>query len=562
MNQILVEIFLFFYDLFLRFLCELLFRAQIFFSFRKKLKKMDDNWVQLRHDVCALLNVAHFRQITFVWATKRQSTDPAVRQEVIDTGVPVLHPDGRPVSICTRYLWWGGSDDTALDPHLIDIWQQGPDLYLFLSEGNDGHSRSAEDFSPNPIVRIQFPARSEWLSSRRRELEAQGYRADDIRLILTDDEYARAIRQQVHEQYPDLVTPLERFAEFTRRRAGILERYDPLELYKEYLRNSIRRDMKRHIESKASHEEAPTVLPDVTVGPAREPTLRELNLLGSDDAVVHASGQKRDGTSFWIGVEGRDSMQSFKQKVSNATGIPVPSLAFLVAGRRANEPAQLFANLQDVRFLVLDEDEQRRIAGLVSPVGPAREPTLRELNLLGSDDFVVHARGSTKDARSFFIEVEGRDSMQSFKQKVSNATRIPVASLILLANGRRVTELAQLFSNLRDVRFWVLDEEDEQRRTAGLAREPAREPTLRDLNVLDADDAVIRASGKTRDGNSFFIAVEGRDSMQSFKQKVSNATGIPVASLIFLANGRRVTEPVQLFANKQDARFWVLDSRT
>jgi len=70
-------------------------------------EKVDDAWVQLRHDVCSLLSVADFRTITFVKSTKllRQSTDPHVLREVIDGGArPVLHPDGRLVVLDERVL--------------------------------------------------------------------------------------------------------------------------------------------------------------------------------------------------------------------------------------------------------------------------------------------------------------------------------------------------------------------------------------------------------------------------------------------------------------------------
>lgn len=343
--------------------------------------------MQLRHGVCSLLTVADFGKITFVRSTKRQSMRPGVRQEVINLDVPVLHPDGRPMSICTRYLLWA-TDGTVLDPHLIDIWRHGTDLYLFL---RDDEPRSAEYVS-NPIVRLKFPTRSEWENESRKDLENHGgYTPDVLRMILTDDAYAHALRKQVQAQFPNLDKVL-RFEEYKTRRAATtegFERYDALELYKEYLRNLIRVDLKKIDESKSKMNrgwaerhaepkslaaalpsspeewaaELDTLPPDlrnVMFGLARERTVRELGLMDRDDSAMHTQGRARDGTRFSVMIDGRDTLSTFKQKVSDVTGIPGAALGLIVAGRVATELEQLFIRPREVNFVALDMIEQQR----------------------------------------------------------------------------------------------------------------------------------------------------------------------------------------------------------
>jgi hypothetical protein len=374
-------------------------------------QKMDEAWVQLRHDVCSLLSVADFSTITFVKSTKRQSMDPDVFREEINLKVPVLHPDGRPVSICTRYLQWA-TDGAVLDPHLIDIWRHGADLYLFMRENiNDGgESLLAADFVSSPIVRIPFPTRSEWYNASRQDFEKQGYTPDEIRNILTDDEYARSIRNQVQTKYPDL-KPVLRFSEYKSTRGKAIEgfeRYDALEMYKEYLRNLIRRDIKTQDESKSkfwkgvrarrlkremdaaleapepkrrAHPSAaaelgplpttaegwaaelnviPPDLRNIFFEQARERTVHELGLLDSDDSFIHTQGRRRDNSRFSVVMEGRDTFSTFKQKVSNATGIPVESLGLAWGGSWATELGQLFSRPREVQFSALDKLGQER----------------------------------------------------------------------------------------------------------------------------------------------------------------------------------------------------------
>jgi len=193
--------------------------------------------IKLRHDVCALLSVAQFTKITFVWSTKQQWV-PETRTQVLDLGKPALHPDGRPISICTQFLRWRFGPDTVLDSHLIDIWQHGTELYVFLADANE----------PDETVQIKFPTFSEW---------AQGQRRDRIdERLITDEEYAQTIRKQAQSQFREL--NLQRYPAFLAQRADIIQRYDPIELYTEHVRNSVRRYLQQQKEARAANIVFPT----------------------------------------------------------------------------------------------------------------------------------------------------------------------------------------------------------------------------------------------------------------------------------------------------------------
>jgi len=409
----------------------------VFFFKNPTPKKMNpEASVKLPRDVCARLNVGQFTKITFV-ASQKERRVPGERERVIDLARPALHPDGRPVSICTQYLWWMFGDDAVLDSQQIDIWQTGTELFLFL----------ADTYGSDEPVRIKFPTFGEWSESQK-----------DLRIphLITDEQYAHTLRKQVQSEFKEYELNPQQYPLFVVERAGLIARegYDPVELYKEYLRNLIRRRAEQSISF-------PTYQ-------AWAQSQRDLGLYDAaitEDAYAaslhHQAWEKvkldpPDITSFlqshWEVMQSKpdvNPIELYKEHLRDFVRAALEwkkteQAAGPYAEANAEAHAEANAEARAEARAEANAEEKLRV-----------EPSLVQLGLLPSPAARFNIQPKTLTG-VLDLTLDGTDTMQTIKEKVSAQTGIPVESIRFAIMGREATRLEELVDG-GDATFTVLD---------------------------------------------------------------------------------------------------------
>jgi len=416
------------------------------FSSNLKTKKINRE-VNLGHDVCALLSVAQFTKVTFVWSTKEQR-GPGTREQVLDLDRPARHPDGRPMSICSQFLIWGFGPNAVLDTHLIDIWQHGTELYLFLADNTNG---------PNDTVRIKFKPYSDWAAEQR-------YQRIDERLI-TDEEYAQTIRKRVQSEFPHLNPP--RYPTFLmeteashRDDPRFLAQHDPVELYKNALRNLVRKDMQQKREAAARNVTFPSyrdwVAEQRTLGLGQDATTEEdyaQSLMMQVWDLFQLNAKSYD-TFLLENVESfaradSNPIESYKDYLLNFIRMNVNPKKRKNTSALLPEPKKL-AQQADVQNMT-PEDWALFIGSLAPglrdlPLALA-EPTMADAGVLSSFDSEVEIYPKAMIGgmyQTIHIKIKGSDTMSTLLQKVHEATGIPLDSMKLVGLGRELTNLEML----------------------------------------------------------------------------------------------------------------------
>jgi hypothetical protein len=169
------------------------------------------DWIRLNHEQCAELSAENFSRITFVWATKDKWGRLGVREQIYDSKKPLLHPDGRPMSICTQYLRWGFRSDGITDTHLIDLQKGGTELFLFLA--------------PSGPVDITF----EPFEQYAQRLRGFGMKESDI----TPELYAQSLAVQVESSFGVVPTSFDEFMD------NNPIHFNAMDMYKAFLRKGV-----------------------------------------------------------------------------------------------------------------------------------------------------------------------------------------------------------------------------------------------------------------------------------------------------------------------------------
>jgi hypothetical protein len=486
---------------------------------------------QLRHDVCARLTAAKFSKITFVASTKLQ-WNPEVDIHVLDKNLPALHGDERPASICTQYLWWRFGRDAVLDSHLIDIWQIGTELFLF----------GAAD-APRLPVHVKFPTYGAWAQTQRRNGSPE---------LISFDGYAESLRQQVRREFG---LNVQEFGAFREARQALIDRegYDPLEFYKEHLRNEIRRNFERQRRQIAGvpqvRQAAPVV--DIPFLTFEQWTDQQTKLLGLESL----NDEQLPGALALLSEE--EYAQYLRNFVFEKFRLSAERYKTFLAqhgaplARAGRNPIEMYKEYLR-GFVRLELERQESKDGLEERAVPRapREPTMAELGLLG---VTTEMSLTPKYANGHLgLVVHGADTMSTLKEKISRRTGLPIDSVQLLRMANEVTRLEQLGDfRTGDVQFTVRD----RRKSPRLARED----TLASLGLLGSSDTVRLRS---RYGKRILdFEVNGNDTMSTLKERISQLSGIPLDSLMLLVAGQEPTK-LEHFGNFQNGvEFSVVDRR-
>jgi len=412
--------------------------------------------VRLRHDVCARSHAAQFSKITFVHARKPQWVR-GVHEHVFERTRPVWHGDDRPVSICTQFLWWRFGRDAVLDSHLVDVWQRGTELFLFPSDA--------------VAVDIKFPTFAEWAREQRDVLGlGESY--------ITDEEYAQTLRKQL----PPKLNP-ERYPAFIASRAALLARegYDPVELYKEYLRNLIRRDritFPTFDEWAQSQRDPPLSLPEWVITQENyAETLRE-----------HV--REKLGLAVWK-----------YERFLDQHGASMARARF--------DPVKMYKNY--LRGEILNNLERQ-------PDVKEEEPEETMAILLRPDEMALDLFPRTA-FRTFHITLNRADTMATLMNKVAQVTGIPIESIKLIYDTVELTRLHELATSLRgNMPFFIVDTRH---------RGPAPDTMA---GLLHADEDSVDLHPRTL-SKRFHINLNRVDTFATLLQKVHEATGIPIDSM-------------------------------
>jgi len=292
-------------------------------------------------------------------------------------------------------------------------------------------------------------------------------------------------------------------------------------------------------------------------------TLKDYNIKNKDTIELQPMQIKvktPEGKKISIDVEPNDTIESVKQKVEDATGIPVP------AQKLRNPDGDLL-------------DDPTTIA----------DNGILHGNTLDLDPMKIYVK--KPDGEKIEIPVKPSDTVADVKKRVEDITGIPVPNQTLTQEGDELDDPTTLDDNdIKDgdvlvlepmrvnVKHWdgtvttfdvqpddtiehikslVDDEMDippEQQRLV-FEDKPLKKDskTLRDYKIGNGDTIDLQPMSinvKTPDGKTIPISVEPHDTIEKVKQKVEKATGIPAPGQTLRdPNGEKLDNPTTIADN-------------
>jgi len=226
-------------------------------------------------------------------------------------------------------------------------------------------------------------------------------------------------------------------------------------------------------------------------------------MAGDDTEYIKLKVVGQDSNEIHFRVKQTTQMGKLKKSYSERVGVPITSLRFLFDGRRINDD-------ETPKALEMEQDDVIEV--YQEQTGGAGDDTeYIKLKVVGQDSNEIHFR------------VKQTTQMGKLKKSYSERVGVPITSLRFLFDGRRIND-------------------DETPKALEMEQDDVIEVYQEQTGGAGDDTEYIKLKVVGQDSNEIHFRVKQTTQMGKLKKSYSERVGVPITSLRFLFDGRRIND--------------------